>query len=415
MQYYWASKPIIMEKNQRREFLKKSILGLTGAAIMPSALKPIVSMNPVQNELPVLPYRILGKTGIKTPLISLGAGNVNDSNFIKASYHAGVKLFFSATYYGEGNNERLAGEGLKGVPRDSFVVGTAVTPDGFDTNSGKFISPLDVNAYIKKAEESIKRFGLESLDIMLFPYAGKKDVMLNSSLLKALGQLKKQGKVKFVGVATHDNSSEALRAAADSKFYDVVMTAYNYRSENRDAMNSAIAFAAKAGIGVVAMKTLAGVFDDKDRSKSLDSDTALKWVLQNENISSVVSGMSSLEELNKNLAMIKDIKLTEEEIKELSFAGSNKKHSLYCQQCGTCISQCSNKLAIPSIMRSYMYAYGYKNMEYAHHTLLTTGISGNPCSGCDVCSVKCRSGFDIKERIQDISRLRDVPREFLKT
>ena len=187
-------------------------------------------------KYPVLPSRILGKTGIKTPLLSLGAGNVNDPNFIKASYHAGVKLFFSATYYGEGNNERLAGAGLKGLPRDSFVVGTAVTPDGFDTNNGKFTSPLDVNAYMKKAEASISRFGLEYLDILLFPYAGKRDVMLNPSLLKALSQLKKQGKVKFLGAATHDNSPEALRAAADSKVYDVVMTAYNYKIEQKDAI-----------------------------------------------------------------------------------------------------------------------------------------------------------------------------------
>ena len=86
---------------------------------------------------------------------------------------------------------------------------------------------------------------------------------------------------------------------------------------------------------------MAGVYDDKDRSKAVDSDTALKWVLQNENISSLVSGMSSLEELKKNLAMIKNIKLSEEELKELSYAGSDKALSLYCQQCGTCIPQCS--------------------------------------------------------------------------
>jgi predicted aldo/keto reductase-like oxidoreductase len=124
--------------------------------------------------------------------------------------------------------------------------------------------------------------------------------------------------------------------------------------------------------------------------------------------------MSSLEELNKDLAMIKNIKLSEQELKDLSFAGSNKAHSLYCQQCGTCIPQCSNNLAIPSIMRSYMYAYGYKNMEHAQHTLLEAGIPGNGCKECEVCNVRCVSGFDIKERIQDISRLRDVPREFLK-
>jgi len=238
--------------------------------------------------------------------------------------------------------------------------------------------------------------------------------MLNTSLLKALGQLKKEGKTKFVGIATHDNSAEAIRAAADSKFYDIVMSAYNFKTDDRDEINSAIAYAAKAGVGIVAMKTLAGVYEDKSRNKPVDSDLALKWVLQNENISSVVSGMSSLEELTKNLAMIKNIKLSEQELKELSFYRSNRQNSLYCQQCSACIPQCPNNLAIPSIMRSYMYAYGYRDMEHAQHTLHTSGISGNPCSGCDVCNVKCRSGFDIKGRIEDISRLSNVPREFLK-
>ena len=122
-------------------------------------------------------------------------------------------------------------------------------------------------------------------------------MMLNTSLMKALGELKKEGKAKFVGIATHDNCAEAIRAAADSKFYDVVMTAYNFRSDERDEINAAIDYAAKAGVGIVAMKTLAGVYEDKTRNKPVDSDIALKWVLQNENISSIVSGMSSLEEL----------------------------------------------------------------------------------------------------------------------
>jgi uncharacterized protein len=404
-----------MEKNQRREFLRKSLLGLTGAAIIPSALRPLASTWQSSKEVPELPSRLLGRTGIKTPLISLGAGNVNDSNFIKASYYAGVKLFFSATYYGEGNNERLAGEGLKGLPRDTFYVGTAVTPDGFDTSSGRFKSAFDVNAYVKKAEESIKRFGLDYVDFILFPYAGKKEVMLNSSLLKAMAQLKKQGKAKFVGIATHDNSAEALRAAADSKVYDIVMAAYNHKSDNMSNLNAAIDYAANAGIGVVAMKTMAGVYEDKNRSKPVDSNTVLKWVLQNQNISSIVSGMSSLDELNKNLSMITDISLSEQELKDLSSSRTGKGQGLYCLQCGTCIPQCSNNLSIPTIMRSYMYAYGYRNLEHAQHTLLAAGISDNPCSGCDVCNVKCRSGFDIKNRIEDISRMKDVPAEFLKS
>jgi predicted aldo/keto reductase-like oxidoreductase len=125
--------------------------------------------------------------------------------------------------------------------------------------------------------------------------------------------------------------------------------------------------------------------------------------------------MSSLEELNKNMAMIGNIKLSEQELKELAYSDAMKCSGLYCQQCQSCIPQCVNNLFVPAIMRSYMYAYGYNNMEQAQQTLLAAGVSGNSCSGCDVCRVKCTSGFNLKERIEDISRLGAVPPEFLKS
>jgi hypothetical protein len=65
-------------------------------------------------------------------------------------------------------------------------------------------------------------------------------------------------------------------------------------------------------------------------------------------------------------------------------------------------------------MRSYMYAYGYRDPAQARCALDTVEMSGNPCAKCDTCGVRCASGFDVKERIQDIGRLRGVPREFLK-
>ena len=119
-------------KKTRREFLKKSILGISGAAILPSNLNRLMVGDIAKGSQPELPFRILGKTGIKSPLLSMGTSGATASGFIRAGYEAGIKLFFSATYYGEGNNEKLVGEGLKGLPRESFVVGTAVPPDGLD-------------------------------------------------------------------------------------------------------------------------------------------------------------------------------------------------------------------------------------------------------------------------------------------
>jgi aryl-alcohol dehydrogenase-like predicted oxidoreductase len=403
-----------MGTNQRREFIKKGILGISGAAFLPGSVKASFNDANQQAKIPDLPARLLGATGIKTPLISFGAGSANAAGLVKAAYYAGVKLFFSATYYGEGNNEKLVGEALKGLPRDSFVVGTAVSPDGLDQRTGKIPVPFDADAYVKKAGVSLSRFGLDYIDILLFPYAGKREVLLNENLLKAMQELKRQGKVRHIGLATHSNCDEALRAAADSKVYEVVMTAYNYKTDNIEAMNAAIAYATKGAVGVVAMKTTAGVFDDKNKNRAVNSDAVLKWPLQNENISSIVSGMSSLDELQKNVAMLTNIKLNEQEIKDLKLASLVNGQGLYCHQCETCLPQCVNRLEIPTIMRSYMYAYGYRNMEQAWHTLTEAGLSGKPCEICDECKVKCKAGFNVKERILDISRLSDVPSEFLR-
>lgn len=402
-----------MKSSHRREFLKTSLFGLSGAALLPGSLRSVISGNAQQTIIPDLPVRILGKTGIRTPLISLGSGSANNPNFIRSAYQAGVKLFFSATYYGEGNNEKLVGEGLRDLPRDSFVVGTASPPDGMDTRSGTIPSPFDVDAYIKKAEASLGRFGLDYVDIFMFPYAGKRDIILNESLLKALTELKKKGKTKYLGIASHGNTTEALRAAADSKVYDVAMVAYNYKTEDKNGMNEAIAYAAKAGVGVVAMKTTAGAFRNKNQAAAINSDPVLKWVLQNENISSIVSGMSSLEELQKNLAMIKNLKMSDQDLKDLNLALKNQDQGLYCHQCRNCVPQCPYNLEIPTVMRSYMYAYGYRNFEHAQHTLKEATLPDNACKECGSCSVKCTAGFNIKERVEDISRLVNVPKEFL--
>jgi predicted aldo/keto reductase-like oxidoreductase len=136
--------------------------------------------------------------------------------------------------------------------------------------------------------------------------------------------------------------------------------------------------------------------------------------LQNENIASIVSGMTSLEQLQKNVAMIRNLKMTEQELKDLNLASFDSETGLYCQQCKQCLPQCPHNLDIPTIMRSYMYAYGYKNASQAYLNMATVDLSGKPCEKCESCSVNCSSGFDVKNKIMDIARLKDVPKDFLK-
>jgi len=64
-------------------------------------------------------------------------------------------------------------------------------------------------------------------------------------------------------------------------------------------------------------------------------------------------------------------------------------------------------------MRAYMYAYGYSNPLMAKTLLGELGITNDPCGKCEVCNVQCSRNFRIKEKISDVSRLSNVPSDFL--
>jgi len=70
-------------------------------------------------------------------------------------------------------------------------------------------------------------------------------------------------------------------------------------------------------------------------------------------------------------------------------------------------------LPIPELMRGYMYGYGYRNREAAQSLVLSLHLPPSPCGDCDDCPVVCAKGFPVRERIRDIVRSKDVPREFL--
>ena len=406
-----------MKNDSRRDFLKKSLMGISGAALVPGMINKTSAgtgtLNPSSGDLV---YRPLGKTGLKVPVISMGVEGANSAGLIKAAYEGGIRMFFSATYYGEGNNEKLLGDAVKDIPRDTLIIGSAVIPKGVDHRGGTFTGDSTYEAQMKTAEDSLKRFGMNHLDFMLLPYAGKRESVFFEPLLRAMEDLKKQGKTRFVGIATHSYQAEAIRAAADTKIFDVVMPGYNFQDENLQETNDAIAYAVKAGVGIIGMKAQAGAYWDKERTQPINSDAAIKWVLQNENVTTVVSGMTNFNELAKNIAlMTNELKPTEQELKDLKLVYNDGPSELWCKQCRQCTSQCTKSLDIPTIMRSFMYAYGYRNLQKAKAGLVETGLSGISCTDCSVCNIKCTAGFDIRQKVTDIARLLEVPNDFLRT
>jgi ferredoxin len=112
----------------------------------------------------------------------------------------------------------------------------------------------------------------------------------------------------------------------------------------------------------------------------------------------------------EDLTVMTDLKLTPQELQDLKLG--EQVAGLYCQQCGQCVSGCPKSLPIPDLMRSYMYAYGYRNLQAAHELVGSLDVAENPCGSCASYSAVCAKGFDIADRVKDISRLRAVPGDF---
>jgi predicted aldo/keto reductase-like oxidoreductase len=392
----------------RRSFIKKSAAGLAGAAILPSVLK-----GETQKKQRKIIYRTLGKTGLRLPVVNMGVMNADNPNLVKAALDEGIVLLDTAWYYQYGRNEEMIGKVVKDRPRDSFIIATKVwEPRDFKT--GLFLESAKADTFIDKFETSLKRLQMDYVDILYLHNISRKESVTFEPYLQAMRKFKKQGKARFLGVTTHRNEAEIIRATVDSKEYDVILTVYNFKQEKRQEVEKAIAYAAKAGLGVVAMKTQAGVYWDKEKQFPINMKAALKWVLQNKNVHTAIPGFTTFDQMYLDLSVMEDLTLTPQEKKDLVPPKVKLANAgFYCQQCEKCLPQCPENLDIPTLMRSYMYAYAYKNLECAKTTLEHTNVPRNACSGCSHCHVKCTMGFDIKNRVMDITRLKDVPSDFL--
>jgi len=399
------------KKFNRRRFIKNGILGLAGTAAGNAFLKAGLrhSKRPLGEKENFI-YRTLGKTGIKLPVVNMGVMNADNPNLVAAALDAGIVLLDTAHGYQNGKNEEMIGGVIKERKRDSYVLATKVAYSK-DRKTGLYPPDKNVQSFEDEFNISLKRLGLDYVDILYIHGISVKETVFFEPALKFLEKMKKEGKIRFKGFTTHRNEHEMLDAAVESGFYDVVLSAYNFRQKNKKEIGEAMDRAAKAGIGIVAMKTQAGAYWDKERQEPINMKAALKWALQNENVHTSIPGFTAFDQMELDLTVMEDLTLTPEEKADLRLDEGKIHAGLYCQQCGTCEEQCPSNVDVPTLMRSYMYAYGYKNLSLAHSTIEDLG-SHLPCTDCSSCSVFCPNGFDVRQKVKDIIRLKAVPREF---
>ena len=402
-----------MKNLNRRNFLRSTIIGTGGAVLA----RPVIAGSIPAGHMKKAGYggevitRVLGKTGLEIPVLSMGVMRADSSNLVKAAVDTGITLFDTAHGYQRGRNEEMLGNALKEYPRDKYMIQTKVPPGDKNRETGEQGPGATKESFLERFEISLGRLQTDYVDILLHHSAASRQAVLYEPILDALQTAKKEGKARFIGVSTHSNEPEVIRAVMESGILDVVLVAYNFKQDHRAEISSAMADAASMGIGFIGMKNMAGGFMDKDKTKPVNGRAALKWALQDPHLTTCVPGFTSFDQLEADAGILTDLELTPEELKDLEIAGEEM--GLFCQGCSVCRAQCKKGLPVPEIMRSYMYAYGYGEMQKARENLDEYLVRADPCEGCSGCTVNCTKGFPVRDRITDISRLKQVPGDFL--
>jgi predicted aldo/keto reductase-like oxidoreductase len=389
----------------RRDFLRISALLGAGTLVAPTTLAS--SLGKARDEddnVNAIPRRVLGKTGVELPILSMGVMRADNPNLLRAAYNAGIFHFDTAHGYQNGRNEEMIGNFFQGKPRESFFIATKIksnypTRDNFEE---------DLN---EKLDLSLKRLKMERVDVLyMHAFAGVSEVV-DGRIIAAMKKIKEEGRARFIGFSTHAHKPEMLDAATESGAYDVVLVSYNFKLRNAAETAAAIERAARAGIGIVAMKTMTGGREDAAGEKKINARACLKWAWQNEHVTTAIPGFTNFDELDECLAAGRDPGISPDE--ERYLADLRDREMMFCQQCETCIPRCSKRLPIPDIMRAYMYAYGYKQASLSRETLEELSIAGNACEGCAGCTVKCPAGFDVARKIAAVTPVLNVPAELL--
>jgi predicted aldo/keto reductase-like oxidoreductase len=379
----------------RRDFLKVGLAGTTSALLKWEGLADAMQYASAGSFVfPAPVYRTLGRTGLKITMISFGAMLTPEPEVMKIAFDHGVNYVDTARRYMGGKNEEIVAKALKGN-RDKVYVATKISP----------ASTSKENIF-KDVETSLKTLETDYVDVIqLHNLTGREDRIFNPEIREALVRLKEQGKVRFFGVTTHKNEAEVLHALADDKdrFFDTALVKYNFKSDAQT--KQAIARAAQANIGIIAMKTLAGGYATDVLGPFSPYQAAIKWVLQDQHITATIPGMRDLAQLREDIAVMgtRFGYLDNFILKRYGAAVQ----PYYCHLCGKCEATCPKGVAISTINRCLMYAEAYKSPVLARSTYheIPSSLSASVCLDCSDCVARCINKLDIPVKMERARKL----------
>ncbi len=198
-------------------------------------------------------HRPLGRTGLNLPVLSFGASSLGQEfrqvdlteaiRSVHVALDLGMNFIDTSPFYGRGMSECLLGVALRGVPRDSYILGSKLgryAGTHFDFSARRVIESVDI---------SLQRMGVDHLDIMLchdIEFVEMQQIV--DETLPALRKIQQSGKVRFIGISGYPMN--IFKFVLDQTDLDVVLS-YNHYTLQNTMLGELVPYLKSKNVGIM--------------------------------------------------------------------------------------------------------------------------------------------------------------------
>ena len=362
--------------------------------------------------------RKMEKLGIETSLLGFGCmrfpvlenGEINEpeaERMLDKAIAEGVNYIDTAYPYHEGKSEIVTGKILKKYDRDSFYLATKLPL--WQINSLEDVDRI--------FGEQLTKLQTDHVDFYLMHAMNKErwDAMRKLGVVERLEQIKAEGRIRYLGFSFHD-SYEAFEEIINAREWDFCQIQLNYMDVEEQAGLKGYELAASKNVPVIVMEPVKGgslaafAEDIMEKFRAADAQAsaasfALRWVGSLPGVKVILSGMSTMGQVEHNLKTFGCFKpLSGEEQKMMKEVRDTLKSRVQngCTACRYCMP-CPAGVDIPGcfgVWNTYHMYQNYNMVKRRWENELGEQKQAKNCVKCGKCEQACPQKLSIRKDLE---------------
>lgn len=327
----------------------------------------------------------------------------------------GFNYFDTAHGYLSGKSELAVKECLTSrYPRDRYILTDKLT-DSF------FKNQEDIRPFF---ESQLKACGVEYFDFYLMhaQNAARFEYFKKCRAYETALELKEEGKIRHFGISFHDTAEVLEQILTEYPQIEVVQIQFNYIDYNDPAVQGRKCYEVcrKFDKPVIVMEPVKGgnLVNLPEEAKAIldelnggsPASYAIRYAAGFEGIMMVLSGMSSMEQMEDNVSFMKDYRpLDKREMAAVEgvcevFRSMNL---IPCTACRYCVDGCPKKISIPdlfAIMNTKQIYHDWSADYYYNQVLTKTSGKASDCMKCGKCEKACPQHLQIRDLLVSVAQ-----------